>query len=226
MPSPNTSDLENLGLGLHWLQIRNFGKSPLATEDEQPVFLMASPYGMGFFWVPILPNHPHLSKLPKLHKLPQQNAFLFGSRQKSPNPHQCFFLSQHTFNPVANPVASSFRTYLTSNPLLSPPSWPFESKLHPLSPGLTLYPPSWHSASTTIPSSLLLSALPEFLVKDRSDCILPLLKTFSASHVTQKPELIQRPIRSCMICLLPLQSSLNISSSHLPQGLCACYQGS
>lgn len=124
-------------------------------------------------------NHPHLSK--------RQSALPFGSRQNSPNHHQCLFLPQHTLNPAAYSVASVFKTHLPSNPFFSPPPWLLYSKLHPLAPGLLLQPPV--SASTVAPCTLLLTALPEFPVEDMSGCILPLLKTFSASHfnLSQSP---------------------------------------
>lgn len=168
--------------------------------DDQTIFLMASLSGMGFFQVPptsLIVPIPVNSKMPfflsqgKNLLIPINVSFF----------HKVHLIQQQILLPLSSGHIShsipSYGLYLghfNPNSTLSPTC-------------LTLYPPSWHSASTTIPSSLLLSALPEFLVKDRSDCIPSLLKNFSASHFTQKPEPIQRPIRSCMVCLLPLQSS-------------------
>lgn len=72
------------------------------------------------------------------------------------------------------------------------------------------------------PRNLLPAALPAFLAKDMPASTLPLLTAFGASHFSQKPEAMQRPTRSCTLCLLPLLSPFNISSSLPPQGLCIC----
>lgn len=58
-------------------------------------------------------------------------------------------------------------------------------------------------------------SLSGFLEKGMLDCILPLLKTSSASHLTQNLE--------SMHDLPPPISSSNIKSSLPSQGLCSCY---
>ena len=72
---------------------------------------------------------------------------------------------------------------------------------------------------------LFATVLPEFLGKDMSHHILPLLKIFRVSYFTQGSKSTQRPTRPCMIFFLPLLSSFNVLSSFLLQGLCICCQG-
>lgn len=86
-------------------------------------------------------------------------------------------------------------------------------------------PPVRLSVSMTAPFSLFPTACQNSWQKTCQHCILPLLKTFSVSHFTQRLKSIQRPARRCMISFLPLLSSLNILTSLLPQGLCMCCQG-